>query len=602
MTRPEPPPFSLGVLVAVVFIAVETLAMFVFSRATHQHASGIVYLIGVLAVSVVWGARLGLMTSLASAIVYNYVHTPPFAALRPLSGGELRDMGIFTIAALLVSALSALTRYHAREAWERRRETDLSAELARLMLGSANLDAALRAGAMQLKQALDLPFASIELEAMPANSYRTVFPLRDGTTVLGTFVVPADLPAHTMERLQQRVVPALRSLLRAARDRADMIQSLQASREKATSLAKEQAALRRVATLVARGASPADVFKAVAKELGVVLGGYPTTLLRYETDGTATRVAGGNILRDRESFPLTGDSLLVMVRNTGHAARINDYKTAKGANAEVAQSLGVHSGVGVPVIVERQIWGVALVMSTALEPLPADTEIRMARFTDLVATAVANAESRTQLIASRARIIAASDEARRQVERDIHDGAQQRLVALGLQLRMLESSIPPELEAIRDQASQAANIATGIFEDLREIAHGIHPAIHAKGGLGPAVRTLARRSPTPVDLKVDIDQRLPEQVEVGAYYVVSEALTNAAKHANASTVHVDVESRDAFLRLSVRDDGIGGADTGNGSGLIGLRDRVETLGGHMDLQSPTGLGTTLLVKIPIDHS
>ncbi|WP_238013851.1 DUF4118 domain-containing protein [Dactylosporangium sp. AC04546] len=600
MSRPTPPPFPLGLLVAAGFIVAETLVLFPLPAAAQQEASGVVYLIGVLVVSAVWGARLGVLTSLASAVAYNYIHVPPFAALRPPGGRDVQDLAIFTIAALLVSGLANLARLHAREATERRREADLSAELARLVLGSGDLRSALRTADGRAAHALDLPFVSIELGTVAADEHRAVFPLRDGTTVLGTFVVPADLPARTSDRLRQRVVPALESLLRTAREREQIIQSLKASRRRATRLAAEQAALRRVATLVARGASPAEVFEAVTEELGVVLGGYPAALLRYETDGTATRVAGRDVLRGRRSFPVVGDSLLVMVRRTGQAARIDKYETAEGPNADLARSVGIRSGIGVPVVVERRIWGVAVVMSTQRAPLPADAETRMADFTGLVATAISNAESHAQLTASRARIVATGDDARRRIERDLHDGAQQQLVALCLQLRMLESSIPAGLGAVREQASQAANGATRIFEDLREIARGIHPAILSEGGLGSAVRTLARRSPTPVDLTLDINQRLPEPVEVGTYYVVSEALTNAAKYAQASVVRVEIEARDAILRLSVRDDGVGGADTSRGSGLIGLRDRVEALGGQLEVESPPGSGTTLLMQIPID--
>jgi signal transduction histidine kinase len=253
----------------------------------------------------------------------------------------------------------------------------------------------------------------------------------------------------------------------------------------------------------------------------------------------------------------------------------------------------------VPIVVEGRIWGVAVVMSAEPEPLPAEAEARMAGFTELVATAIANADSHAQLTASRARIVAAGDNARRRIEQDLHDGAQQRLIALGLQVRVMESSVPAGLGTIRQQLSQVANGLNRAFQDLQEIARGIHPAILSKGGLGPAIKTLARRSPTPVDLALSIDRRLPEPVAVGAYYIVSEALTNAAKHARATLVRIDVKAEDATLRLSIRDNGIGGADARKGSGLIGLQDRIETLGGHLDVTSPAGHGTALLVSIPI---
>jgi signal transduction histidine kinase len=243
---------------------------------------------------------------------------------------------------------------------------------------------------------------------------------------------------------------------------------------------------------------------------------------------------------------------------------------------------------------------VASVASLRPEPLPPDTETRVCDFADLAATAIANAESRTELTASRTRIVAAADDARRRIERDLHDGAQQRLVSLGLEMRAAEASVPPELRAFKGQISQLVTGLAGVSEDLQEISRGIHPAILSKGGLGPALKTLARRSAVPVELDVDVDRRLPDSVEVAAYYVVAETLTNAAKHAQASEVTVRVESEGTNLHLLIRDDGIGGADTARGSGLTGLVDRVEALGGQMTISSPPGNGTSLSVKIPLD--
>jgi signal transduction histidine kinase len=229
-----------------------------------------------------------------------------------------------------------------------------------------------------------------------------------------------------------------------------------------------------------------------------------------------------------------------------------------------------------------------------------DTESQIAEFTELVATAVANAESRSELTASRARVVATADETRRRIERDLHDGTQQHLVSLALELRAAAAEVPPELDELAARLSRTARGLANVAEDLREISRGIHPAILSRGGLGPALRTLARRSTVPVELDVRTDRRLPEPVEVAAYYVVSEALTNAAKHASASVVHVDLEADHSIVQLTIHDDGVGGADPGQGSGLIGLRDRIEALGGKIELASPAGGGTSLFVKIPID--
>ena len=230
--------------------------------------------------------------------------------------------------------------------------------------------------------------------------------------------------------------------------------------------------------------------------------------------------------------------------------------------------------------------------------MPPDTEARVGDFTDLVATAIANADARAELTASRARIVAASDEARRRFERNLHDGAQQRLVSLGLQLRTVEAGVPPELPALAEQIWDAISGLTEVSDDLREISRGMHPAILSKGGLGPAIKTLARRSAVPVDLHVDVDQRLPEYAEVAAYYVVAEAFTNAAKHAQATEVRVSCEVDNANLSLRIQDDGIGGADLSRGSGLIGLKDRVEAVGGRLEIASIAGRGTLLSAMIP----
>jgi signal transduction histidine kinase len=239
-------------------------------------------------------------------------------------------------------------------------------------------------------------------------------------------------------------------------------------------------------------------------------------------------------------------------------------------------------------------------------PLPAGTEARLAGFTELAATAIANAEaqaalaaSRAQLAASRARVVAAADETRRRIERDLHDGAQQRLVSLGLQLRLAEDSVPAELRDVRERLSGVVSGLTAVSLDLQQISRGIHPAILSDGGLGPALKTLAGRCPIPVSIDVAVEGRLPGPVEIAAYYVVAEALTNAAKYALASVVNVCAEVKGATLFVSIQDDGIGGANSRKGSGLIGLNDRVEALGGHMNITSPPGSGTSLHITIPV---
>jgi signal transduction histidine kinase len=209
-------------------------------------------------------------------------------------------------------------------------------------------------------------------------------------------------------------------------------------------------------------------------------------------------------------------------------------------------------------------------------------------------------QNRKELAASRARVVAAGDQARRRIERDLHDGTQQRLVSLVLDLRAAEAAAPPELAELKGQLGRIADGLTGALDELRELSRGIHPAILSEGGLRPALKALARRSALPVELEVDVQARLPEPVEVAAYYVVSEALANAAKHAHASVAHVQARARDGRLHLSVSDDGVGGAAPGLGSGLVGLADRVEALDGSIRIDSPAGQGTSLQVDLPVD--
>jgi signal transduction histidine kinase len=218
---------------------------------------------------------------------------------------------------------------------------------------------------------------------------------------------------------------------------------------------------------------------------------------------------------------------------------------------------------------------------------------------ELVATAIANANARAELSASRARIVAASDDTRRRIERDLHDGIQQRLVALGLNLRITEENLPAELTLPRAQLSEISSGVMDALADLQETARGIHPAILTAGGLGPAIRGLARRVTIPVEHDVRVKDRLPDTVEVAAYYVVAEGLANAAKHAHATVIHIEAEVRSGHLHLSLRDDGVGGADRNGGSGLVGLTDRVEALNGTIVISSPVGKGTSLQVDLPL---
>jgi signal transduction histidine kinase len=377
---------------------------------------------------------------------------------------------------------------------------------------------------------------------------------------------------------------------------------LEESGDELRRLAEEQAALRRVATLVARGMPPAEVFAAVAHEVGHVLATDGTIIVRVNPDGATTVVA--RVGAYAAEFPL-GSSwnpeppvALAATLRTGHPARNDDYSQASDAYGDAIRRLGFRSGVAAPIVVEGRLWG-AIAVGTRRGRFPADTEQRMAGFTELAGTAIANADSGAQLTASRARIVVAADHARRRIERDLHDGTQQRLVALGFELRVAQATVPAELPELQTHIGQIADELTGAVEELREIARGIHPSVLHEGGLGPALRTLARRTPIPVKLDMRIQTRPPDRIEVAAYYVVSEALTNTTKHARASYTHITVEQRDARLQVSIRDDGIGGADPAGGSGLIGLRDRVQALDGSIEVNSPPGQGTAIIVELPV---
>ncbi|HEX4558246.1 MAG TPA: GAF domain-containing protein [Mycobacterium sp.] len=379
----------------------------------------------------------------------------------------------------------------------------------------------------------------------------------------------------------------------------------EASRDEVRVLAELQASLRRVATLVAQGVPPSEVFATVAIELARCLGAQNAAIFRYEPDDAAVLVAardepGLTKMPVGERFPNEGDNIVAMVLRTGQTARMDSHDHARGPAAARISELGLRGGVGAPIIVEGRIWGAAIVGSSRPAPLPPATEARVADFADLIAMAIANAVARAELTASRARIVAAADDARRRFERDLHDGAQQRLVSLGLKLRLLEGSVGPELAPLGEKISDVVSGLTDVATDLQQFSRGIHPAIVSKGGIGPALKSLARRSSVPVVLELGVDRRLPESSEVAAYYVVSEALTNVVKHARASEVKVSVDADGADLRLSIRDDGIGGADPRKGSGLVGLRDRVEALGGQLEIGSPAGGGTALVVTLPIE--
>jgi signal transduction histidine kinase len=408
-----------------------------------------------------------------------------------------------------------------------------------------------------------------------------------GAIIVGLMKGRPPLPDEMLERLS-----AFTDLLATAIANAE-------ARTAIARLAEEQAALRRIATLVARGVQQGEVFAAVAEEVGRVLD-VSGSIVRYEPDATATIVA---VWGDERLSPigtkwtLEGDSVMARVFRTGRAARMDGYAEAPGVLATVARRLGARSVVGAPIVIDDRLWGVVISGSTTVS-VPAAVEARIANFTELLGIAISNAETRQELAASRARIVNAGDEARRRIERNLHDGLQQRLVALTMTVRAVKTTTAQPADEIQGELTMIADGLRAALDELREISRGIHPAILSKGGLGPALRALARRSLVPIDVELDLDSRLEEPLEVAAYYVVSEAVTNAVKHADASMIELRVVGRDDAVTVSIRDDGVGGADPRRGSGMIGISDRVEALGGTVTVVSPPGEGTAVHVRLP----
>jgi signal transduction histidine kinase len=413
-------------------------------------------------------------------------------------------------------------------------------------------------------------------------------------------------PVHSFQITNPSSLLALVFFLATAIIVGQLAARLRQTALRSARLSEEQAALRRVATLVARSVPATEVFEAVTREIGLLCRADLARMEQFEDDGTVTGIAvwsrGPAQLAVGTRLNLDGPSIARAVRHGDSPVRVDTFTDATGAIAKEAREAGIRSSVGCPIIVTGHLWGVIAASRKDDEPFPHDTESQLASFTELIVTTIENTNSRTQLDASRARVVAAADDARRQLERDLHDGAQQQLISLALELRMAQDTVPDNLPNLRTDLDHVLDALSSALEELRQISRGLHPAILSEGGLGPGLRALARRSAIPIELHIDTASRYPPPVEVAAYYVVSEAITNTTKHADASHVEVTVEQQDATLRLHVRDDGIGGADPKRGSGLTGLRDRVEALSGAIDITSPTGDGTVIQVSLPVAQS
>ena len=673
LLRPTAPPLALGLVVAPLLLAAETVVVYLLMRATAGNVFGVVFLLGILVVSTVWGVRLGALTSLATAAVYMLFHRlQTGGSILAADASDWVAVAVFLIVALATATLAGLARLRAREADRRRREVEVSHDelgvLAEHQAGLRRVATCVARGASpsevftavseELARCLHAVNAGILRYEPDGTGYLVDVQYEPGVTNMPVTGERIPLAGDDVGALVLRTGRAARidshdnvsgpearrireagigSVVGApitidgrlwgaaiigttkreplppdaeARlgDFSDLVATAIANAQTRADLrvlAEQQAALRRVATLVARGVPPSEVFSAVAGELAHCLGVHDTGLCRFEPDGAATLLAA----RDEsgltkklvgQQFSLEGDNIVARVLRTGRSARMDNHDNAASPAAARIRELGMRSAVGAPIVVDGRLWGAATVSTSQSELLPIDTEARVGDFADLVATAIANAQAHAELTASRARIVAAADHARRRIERDLHDGAQQRLISLGLELRTVEASVPPDLLPLKDRISDLVTTVAGVSNDLQELSRGIHPAILSKGGLGPAIKVLARRSAVPVELVLGTDRRLPDPVEVAAYYVVAESLANAAKHAQASTVDVGVNIEGDNVHLSIRDDGIGGADAARGSGLTGLHDRVEALGGRLSISSQPGIGTALHATIPFE--
>jgi signal transduction histidine kinase/CHASE3 domain sensor protein len=425
-----------------------------------------------------------------------------------------------------------------------------------------------------------------------------------GVGEVGALQRAFNIMAASLERDRDELTAlAKRAHLRAdeARAHARKAEEAEASERR---LADEQTALRRVATLVAQGLPTQEIFEAVTREVGLLCDADFARMERFGPDDAVTAIAAW--ARDDRAklavgsrFALEGASIAAQVRETGRPARVDSFVGATGPIAREAQRVGIRASVGCPITVDGRLWGVIAASTTRGEPFPADTESRIADFTQLVATAISNADARADLVASRERLLTAGDEARRHVVRDLHDGAQQRFVHAILTLELALGALETDEESGRMLVAEALEHAKAANEELRELAHGVLPEVLIRGGLAAGVEAIVSRLRVPVDVSVPAD-RFPSQIEASAYFVVAEALTNVAKHSDARHANVAARLDNGNLRIDICDDGAGGARP-DGSGLLGVRDRVVTLGGQLEVDSPPGGGTRIAVTLPLQR-
>lgn len=408
-------------------------------------------------------------------------------------------------------------------------------------------------------------------------------------------------------RLSRAAADARRRLIRRLRAAEASLRTLVRSwwigLSEVRRFSEERDALQHVATLMARGTSPSVIFETAASTVGCLVKADYAVINRYEADQTMSVITRWHAPGIPElglpyggRWPLGDDTASAAVRRSHQPAR-RATEALRSAIRPWHITHHIGHAVACPVIVDGRLWGTMVALFTGSEPPPADTEQRMGRFVELLNCAIVQAETHAELIASRARLVTITETTRRRVERDLHDAAQQRLISLERQLREAEAGVPLQHQELRRQLSDAARGLSNVLAELQEVSGGLYPSMLARRGLKPALRTLVSHSPVPVELHIDTDERLPEELEVTLYYVVSEALANVLKHAHASVVRIDLDQKGSTVTLTIRDDGVGGADPVRGSGLIGLRGRVGALDGTVQITSPAGKGTTLLITI-----
>jgi signal transduction histidine kinase len=648
---PPIPRWLSAALTSVALVAAITAVIALLDPRVPALGLGVLYLFAVVPIALVYGPAVAGVVSVASIAAFNYFFLPPRHSLDPGASQQREVLAALLVSSLVISQLAARSQ---REARRSARLADEQAALRRVatlvaqavppneLFAAATEEAARLLGAdlaamSRYETDHTLTVVATWAAAGERPEMEARWPIEEGdlaTTVLRTGR-PARMEAHggiperhavIREELgirssvacpivvegrpwgvlvvgskQAEPLPAdTESRLENFSELVATAMSNAQVRAEVQRLADEQAALRRVATLVARESPPAGVFAAVADELSRLLRIDETAVFRYEDGKSVTVVANSNEVDPPVPLggrrTLEGDNVAGRVQRTGRPARIDDYAQLDGALAADARGCGLRSGAGAPIHLEGRLWGV-IVAGSRQPRLPAGTEERIGQFADLVATAISNGEARRELAASRARIVAATDDERRRVVRDLHDGAQQRLVHTIITLKLARRALELRQDSAPALVGDALHQAERANDELRELAHGILPGVLARGGLRGGVLALASRTPVPVEIDVSVG-RLPTAVEATAYFVVAEALTNVAKHARAERAEVVARIEDGTLAVHVRDDGVGGATRG-GSGLVGLADRLAALDGELQIESPAGGGTLVAAAIPL---